>query len=426
MSQKIEKIYAREILDSRGNPTLEVNVVTDKNIEAKAAVPSGASLGVHEAIELRDGDSQRYGGKGVLKAIINVNTVINNALKGQPIDQLSVIDQKLIELDGTENKAKLGANATTGVSLACAKAAALADKLPLYKYINQCYKFNFKPKDLPVPLANLINGGQHSDSNLEIQEFWAIPSGINDFNERVRAVSEIHHELGKIMVHQGYDTDLGDEGGYAPDFTSNEEALKLILKAIGAAGYNVGQDVSLGIDAGSSTFYDAKQQKYNLELDKVSLTSDEMIEFYFKWLSIYPIDIMEDPLAEDDWEGWRKFTDQLLVTHPNLLIVGDDLFTTNVKRLQKGIAEKVANSIIIKPNQIGTLTETINCIKVAQENNYRIIISHRSGETEDTFLADLAVAVQAPYIKIGAPARSERVAKYNRLMEIADELKNEK
>ncbi|MBU1036659.1 phosphopyruvate hydratase [Patescibacteria group bacterium] len=426
MSQKIEKIYAREILDSRGNPTLEVTVTTKKGIVGKASVPSGASIGVHEALELRDGDLQRYGGKGVLKAVLNVNETISKVLKGQSVDQLAIIDQRLIELDGTENKSKLGANTMIGVSLACARAGALAHKAPLYKFINQFYKFRIKQYKMPVTLANLINGGRHSDSNLDIQEFWVVPEGIKSFSEGTRAISEVHHELGKILVRQGYDSDIGDEGGYAPDLTSNEEALQLILKAISGAGYNVAQDISLGIDAGSSTFFNSSEHKYNLDLDKLSLTSDEMINFYLKWLSLYPLTVIEDPLAEDDWEGWHKLSDQLAVNHPNLLLVGDDLFTTNIKRLQRGIDEKIANGIIIKPNQIGTLSETISCIKLAQENNYKIIVSHRSGGTEDTFISDLAVAVGAPFVKIGATSRSDRVAKYNRLMEIEGELKTQK
>ncbi len=422
MSEKIKQVYAREILDSRGNPTLEVTVTTEKGTVGKAAVPSGASIGAHEALELRDGDIERYGGKGVLKAIGNVNTVINEALKGQKVDKLAFIDQRMIDLDGTPDKARLGANAINGVSLACLRAAAQVNKMPLYKFISQFFKFKIKDYQLPIPFSNIINGGKHADSNLDIQEYWIIPQGIGDFKTRVRALSEIFHHLAKVLVNQGYDSDVGDEGGYAPDLTSNEEPLKLILKAIESADYNIGQDIYLGLDAGASTFFDSAQNKYNLDLDKKSLSSEEMVDFYRKWLAIYPFIALEDPLAEDDWSAWKKITNELTMTNNKLLIIGDDIFTTNASRLQKGIDEKVANAIIVKPNQIGTLTEAITTIKLAQANNYQVAISHRSGETEDTFIADLAVGVGASYIKTGAPDRSERVAKYNRLMEIEEEL----
>lgn len=421
MSKKIKQIYAREILDSRGNPTLEVNVVTEGGIIGKAAVPSGASIGVHEALELRDNDIQRYGGKGVLKAIGNVNTTINEALKGQSVDELALLDQRLIDLDGTPNKARLGANATTGVSLACARAAALVNNLPLYKFINQFYKLGLTSYQLPVPCSNIINGGHHADSNVDIQEFWIIPFGFKEFSERVRAMAEVFHELGKVLLNQSYDSDVGDEGGYAPDLTSNEEALKLISKAVEASGYHLGQNIGVGLDAGASTFFESN--RYKLDLDNLNLTSEEMIDFYRQWLSVYPLMAIEDPLAEDDWAGWQKLTKDFAATNPHLLVVGDDIFTTNLKRLEQGIKEKVANTIIIKSNQIGTLTETISCIKLAREHNYQLIISHRSGETEDTFIADLAVGVGAPYIKTGAPSRSDRVAKYNRLLEIEEELR---
>ncbi len=422
-SDKIQQIYAQEILDSRGNPTLEVTVTTHKGIIAKAKVPSGASIGSHEALELRDRDIERYGGKGVLKAINHVNTTINEALKDQKVDEITHHDQRMIDLDGTPNKARLGANATIGVSLALARAAAEVHGMPLYSFLNDFFKFKQKEFKLPIPLSNIINGGKHADSNLDIQEFWICPEGISVFADRIKALSEIYHVLAKVLVNQGYDSDVGDEGGYAPDLTSNEEAIKLITKAIEEAGYSIGNQIFLGLDCGASTYYNDINKKYELDLDKMSYTSEEMIAFYQKWLSLYPFIALEDPLAEDDWEAWKKITDEFTMTNPNLLIIGDDLFTTNTSRLQKGINEKVANGIIIKLNQIGTLLETVNCIKLAQENNYQVIISHRSGETADTFISDLAVASGAKYIKTGAPSRSERVEKYNRLLEIEDELK---
>ncbi|MBT4121699.1 phosphopyruvate hydratase [bacterium] len=422
-TDKIKQVYAQEILDSRGNPTLEVTVTTKKGITAQAKVPSGASVGIHEALELRDEDAERYGGKGVLKAINNVNTIINDVLKDQKVDELTYLDQRMIDLDGTPNKAKLGANATIGVSLALARAAAEVHGMSLYGFINDFYKFKQKEFKLPIPLSNIINGGKHADSNLDIQEFWICPQGITIFKDKIKAMSEIYHVLAKVLVKQGYDSDVGDEGGYAPDLGSNEEAIKLIIKAVEEAGYSLGNQIFLGMDCGASTYYNNTTKKYELDLDKISYTSGEMITFYQKWLSLYPFIALEDPLGEDDWEAWKKITDEFTMTGSDIMIVGDDLFTTNTTRLQKGIDEKVANSIIIKPNQIGTLLETINCIKLAQENKYKVILSHRSGETADTFISDLAVGVGAEYIKTGAPSRSERVEKYNRLLEIENELK---
>ncbi|HAH04110.1 MAG: Enolase [Parcubacteria group bacterium GW2011_GWA2_43_17] len=422
MADKIKQVYAGEILDSRGNPTLEVTVTTEKGIEAKADVPSGASIGSHEALELRDGDIARYGGKGVLKAITNVNTTINEALRGQKVDNLSHLDQRLIDLDGTPDKSRLGANAVTGVSIALARAMAQVNQVPVYQFLNDYFGFKIKDYQMPMPLANIINGGKHADSNLDIQEFLIIPEGIGDFNHRVRALAEVYHALAKVLVNQGYDSDVGDEGGYAPDLSANEEALQLILKAIEMTNYRVGQDIYFGLDAGASTFYDSAEGKYKLDLDKLVLTSEEMIEYYKKWLAVYPFSALEDPLAEDDWPAWKKITDELALTSNKLLIIGDDLFTTSTARLQQGLDQGVANSVLVKPNQIGTLTETINCIKLAQANKYEVVISHRSGETEDSFIADLAVGTGAAYIKTGAPARSDRVAKYNRLIAIEAEL----
>jgi enolase len=421
MSNKITDLYAREILDSRGNPTIEVTVEVNK-IAATAKVPSGASTGSHEALELRDNDPVRYGGQGVLKAVENVNSRIEKELMGFEVDRLSQIDQAMIDLDGTENKSKLGANAILGVSLACARAASLVNSQPLYKFIRQYYKLRLPDWHLPVPLANIINGGLHADSNLDIQEFWVIPAGIKEFKERVRAISEIFHQLGKIIEQRGYDTDIGSEGGYAPDVKYADEPWEMIMEATGKAGYEPGQDIYLGVDAGATTFYDPEKKRYALKLDNKIMSADELSLYYQKWLAKYPFLAFEDPFAEDDWEAWVSFKNQISSINKNILIIGDDLYTTNVKRLHQGIQLNAANSIIIKPNQIGTLTEAVNCIKLAQAHNYQIAVSHRSGETEDTFIADLAVAVGAEYIKAGAPSRSERVAKYNRLMEIEEEL----
>jgi len=420
MSNKITDIYAREILDSRGNPTVEA-IVEVSEVKESAKVPSGASTGKHEALELRDGDKNRYGGKGVLKAVENVNSKIKEVLEGFEVDKLSQIDQRMIDLDGTENKSKLGANAILGVSLACARAAAKVHKKPLYQFIKEYYRFDQKKYKLPVPLVNVVNGGLHADSNLDIQEFWIIPQGIETIKERIRAASEIFHQLGKILEKKGYDTDVGNEGGYAPDVKSADEVWQMIVEAIKTVGYEPGRQIYLGVDAGASTFY--QDAKYKLNLENQIFSTDELSHYYQKWLAKFPFLALEDPFAEDDWAGWVNFKSQ--ITNPNnqLLVIGDDLFTTNVKRLEQGIAKDAANAILIKPNQIGTLSETINCVKLAQEHQYKIAVSHRSGETSDTFIADLAVAVNSDYIKTGAPSRSERVAKYNRLMEIEEELK---
>lgn len=422
MSKKITDIYAREILDSRGNPTIEVCVETD-DILVSAKVPSGASTGSHEAVELRDGDKTRFGGQGVLKAVENVNYKIKEALMGREVDKLTEIDRQLIDLDGTENKSKLGANAILGVSMACLRAAAQAENLPLYRYIREYFKLPLTDWRLPVPLSNIINGGLHADSNINFQEFWIIPLRIDLFKEKVRAISEIFHELGKILKSKGYDTDVGNEGGYAPDISYTNEAWEMIIAAIKKAGYDAGSNVYLGIDAGASTLYDKKEEKYIINLDRLALSAEELSLYYQQWLAKFPLLAFEDPFAEDDWAAWINFKAQILNFNQNIRIIGDDLFTTNVKRLAMGIEKNAANAILIKPNQIGTITETINCIKLAQSNKYQIAVSHRSGETEDTFIADLAVAVNAEFIKTGAPSRSERVAKYNRLLEIEEELK---
>jgi enolase len=419
MKNKIKDIYAREILDSRGNPTVEAVVETEITAAA-AQVPSGASTGKTEAWELRDGDQARYGGKGVLKAIEGVNGPIKQALVGMEVDQVSKIDQRMIDLDGTDNKARLGANAILGVSLACARAGALTRNLPLYEFIRQAYDLKFKSFELPVPLVNVINGGAHADSNLDFQEFWIIPAGIASIKERVRCVAEIFHKLGEVMKKKGYDTDVGNEGGYAPDFKNTDEVWELIAESVKMANYKLGEQVFFGTDAGASEFF--KDGKYQIKLAGKDFTAGELSELYQKWMAKYPFLAFEDPFDQEDWPAWKNFKAQLSKLNSDILIIGDDLFTTNVRRLQRGIDEDVANAVLIKPNQIGTLTETINCVKLAQSHNYKIAVSHRSGETADDFIADLAVAINSDYIKTGAPSRSERVVKYNRLMEIEEEI----
>ncbi|MFA6304978.1 MAG: phosphopyruvate hydratase, partial [Patescibacteria group bacterium] len=369
-----------------------------------------------------DNDKARYGGKGVLKAIEHVNLEIKQACLGFSVDQLPLIDQRRIDLDGTGNKARLGANAILGVSLAAARVGALEHNLPLYKFIRQCYKMNLADYKMPVPLVNVVNGGAHADNNLDFQEFWIIPQNIKTIKERIRAVSEIFHTLGKIFVASGYDTDVGNEGGYAPNFKTTNEVWQKLSQAVSQAGYGLGKEIFFGMDAGSSEFYDEQEKKYILKLENKNFSAAELSLVYQQWMSAYPFLALEDPFAQDDWDGWQKFQAQLLGINKNLLLIGDDLFTTNVARLRLGIEKKAANAILIKPNQIGTLTETMACIKLAQKHNFKIAVSHRSGETEDDFIADLAVAVNSDYIKTGAPSRSERVAKYNRLMEIESEL----
>ncbi len=424
----IKKLSAREILDSRGNPTIEVKVYLAGGISAKASVPSGASTGIHEAWELRDG-GKRYGGKGVLRAIKNVNTTINRSLKGISVVGQQKIDERLIKMDGTKNKKKLGANAILGTSLACARVAALAKKQPLYEYLAKIYKFPISnsPFRIPIPMFNIFNGGKHADTNLDFQEFMVTPipkknigkNKGNPFSEYVRLGAEIFHELGKVLKKNGLDTDVGNEGGYAPDITSSIQALDMIMAAIVGAGYTPGRDVGLAMDVGSSVLYDKDRSRYVFKLDKAVFTNSTLTGLYHKWLKKYPFILIEDGLAEDDWSGWAKMTE---ILKNELILIGDDLFVTNTKRLKKGIKERVANAILIKPNQVGTLSETIECVKLAQKNKYKIVVSHRSGETTDDFIADFAVAIGADYIKAGAPNRGERVAKYNRLMEIEGEL----
>lgn len=415
----IEEIKALEVLDSRGNPTVQVEVITEEGTNGVAMVPSGASTGSFEAVELRDGDKSRYLGKGVLKAVENVNKIISKELEGMNVFEQAEIDKKLIEIDGTENKGKLGANATLGVSLAVARAAANSLGMSLYKYIG-----GVNAKTLPVPMMNILNGGKHADNTVNIQEFMIMPVGAKSFSECLRMSAEIYHTLKKVLKAKGLATGVGDEGGFAPNLSSDEEALKLIVEAISEAGYKPGEDVVLALDVASTEMYDeakkiGKEGCYYFWKTEELKTEGEMIEYLEDLANKYPIISIEDGLAEEDWEGWRKLTEKL---GNKLQLVGDDLFVTNIKRLQKGLDNKIANSILIKLNQIGTLTETLDAIELAKKNGYTAVVSHRSGETEDTTLADVAVATNAGQIKTGAPCRTDRVAKYNRLLNIEAEL----
>jgi enolase len=412
MSQ-IDRIHAREILDSRGNPTVEADVILATGERGRAAVPSGASTGEHEAVELRDGDSQRYGGKGVLKAVANVNDVIARELKGMDALDQRGVDRKLIDLDGTPNKAKLGANALLAVSMANARAAASVRKQPLYRYLG-----GEGGNTLPVPMMNIVNGGAHADNNVDFQEFMVVPVGAPSFGEALRAGAEIFHTLRSILKQKGYATGVGDEGGFAPNLKSNEEAIETIIEAISKAGHRAGDDVLLALDPAASEFYDGQSYVFK-KSDGRKLSSDQMIDFWKSWVEKYPIISIEDGLAENDWDGWKRLTDEI---GASTQLVGDDLFVTNTKFLQKGIDLGVANSILIKVNQIGTLTETLDCIALAKSNGRTAIISHRSGETEDAFIADLAVATNAGQIKTGSLSRSDRIAKYNQLLRIEEEL----
>lgn len=415
----IEKVKALEILDSRGKPTVQVEAITEEGTNGVAMVPSGASTGSFEAVELRDGDKSRYLGKGVLKAVENVNNIIAKELEGMNVFDQVEIDKKLIKIDGTENKGKLGANATLGVSLAVARAAANSLGMSLYKYIG-----GVNAKTLPVPMMNILNGGKHADNTVNIQEFMIMPVGAKSFSECLRMSAEIYHTLKKVLKAKGLATGVGDEGGFAPNLSSDEEALKFIVEAISKAGYKPGEDVVLALDVASTEMYDeakkiGKEGCYYFWKTEELKTEDEMIEYLEDLANKYPIISIEDGLAEEDWEGWRKLTEKL---GNKLQLVGDDLFVTNIKRLQKGLDNKIANSILIKLNQIGTLTETLDAIELAKKNGYTAVISHRSGETEDTTLADVAVATNAGQIKTGAPCRTDRVAKYNRLLNIEAEL----
>jgi len=411
---KIKNIKAIEILDSRGNPTVQTEVILENGLSAKASVPSGASTGVHEAHELRDDNENRYQGQGVLKAVNNVNKKIAKKLKGKQVTEQKVIDQLMIKLDSTKNKSKLGANAILSVSLACARAGAKVKKKPLYKYIRETFNFK-KKKKFPIPMMNIFNGGKHADTNLDFQEFMIVPILDKNIKEKIQIGAEIFHALGQVLWQKGYDTDIGNEGGYAPDIDHSIDALDMIMEAIKKAGYEPGKDIALATDVGASILYDKKNKEYVFKLDNSSLNSDQLIELYHTWLEKYPFISIEDGLDEDDFKGWQKMNYEL---GDKVMLVGDDLFVTNINRLKKGIKEKLANSILIKLNQIGTLSETVDCIKLAQKNNFKIVVSHRSGETNDAFISDLAFACEADFIKAGAPSRGERLAKYNRLLEI--------
>jgi enolase len=410
----IAKIQAREILDSRGNPTIEVDVFTDSGHMGRAAVPSGASTGAHEAVELRDGDKARYQGKGVLKAVANVNGPLNDELNGAYIGDQAMIDKVMISLDGTPNKGNLGANAILGVSLAVAKAAASEAGLPLFRYVggtNAC--------TLPVPMMNILNGGAHADNKVDVQEFMVMPVGARSFAEGLRMGAEVFHALKGVLKAKKLSTNVGDEGGFAPDLKSNEDALKLVMQAIGKAGYKPGDDIVIALDAASTEFYDAKKQRYVLESTGDSLTGDDMIAMWKDWAARYPIVSIEDGMAEDDWAGWKKLTNTL---GHKVQLVGDDLFVTNTKRLAEGINKGIANSILVKVNQIGTLTETLEAVDMAHKAAYTAVMSHRSGETEDSTIADLAVATNCGMIKTGSASRSDRIAKYNQLLRIEEQL----
>lgn len=410
----ITDVYAREIMDSRGNPTVEVEVYLEDGSMGRAGVPSGASTGAFEAVELRDGDSDRYLGKGVLNAVDNVNEIIAMELIGHDSEDQAGIDQLMIEMDGTPNKAKLGANAILGVSLAVAKATAESLNLPLYRYIG-----GVNGKQLPVPMMNILNGGSHADNNVDIQEFMVMPVGATSFAEGLRMCAEVFHNLKKVLKSEGLNTAVGDEGGFAPDLKSNEDALKYIVTAIKEAGFVAGEDFRIAMDPAATEFYDAERKVYILASENRELTSIEMVDYYAELLEKYPIVSIEDGLAEEDWDGFVYMNEKL---GDRLQIVGDDLFVTNTERLAKGIELGAANSILVKVNQIGTLTETLNAIEMAQKAGFTAVISHRSGETEDTTIADIAVATNAGQIKTGAPSRSDRVAKYNQLLRIEDEL----
>ena len=413
MSQ-IQKVIARQILDSRGNPTVEVDVITLNGYLGRAAVPSGASTGIHEAVELRDGDKSKYLGKGVLKAVSNVNTIINDALHGFDVLDQKGVDSMLIRLDGTENKSNLGANAILGVSLAVARAASLESGLSLYRYIG-----GVGAVTMPVPMMNILNGGSHADNLIDIQEFMVMPFGASYFSEGLRWGTEVFHHLKGVLKEKGMSTNVGDEGGFAPNLGSNEEAIQVVVQAIEKAGFKPGVDMFIALDAAASEFYNADKGKYIFHSTGDEMSSTEMVEYWRNWCEKYPIVSIEDGLAEDDWEGWKLATE---VLGDKVQLVGDDLFVTNTKRLSRGIEEGIANSILVKVNQIGTLTETIEAVQMATSNGYTSVMSHRSGETEDSTIADLAVALNTGQIKTGSASRSDRMAKYNQLLRIEEEL----
>jgi enolase len=409
----IDEIFARQILDSRGNPTVEVDIITDEGALGRAAVPSGASTGIHEAVELRDGDKKKYGGKGVLKAVQNINDVIVPALLGYDVADQTGIDEMMIQLDGTPNKGKLGANAILAVSMAVAKAAAEEASLPLYRYIG-----GTNAKTLPIPMMNILNGGAHADNKIDFQEFMVMPVGASAFSEGLRWGVEIFHALKSVLKKKGYSTNVGDEGGFAPDIQSNEEAIDTVMTAIKAAGFKAGTEVCIAMDPAVSEMYDSVKKVYHFhKSDGKKLSSEKMVDYWANWVKNYPIVSIEDGMAEDDWKGWKLMTDKL---GSKIQLVGDDLFVTNVTRLQQGIEKGIANALLVKVNQIGTITETINAVTLAQHNGYNTIMSHRSGETEDATIADLAVALNCGQIKTGSASRTDRMAKYNQLIRIEE------
>tara|TARA_B100000575_G_C23127662_1_gene653598 strand:+ start:564 stop:1847 length:1284 start_codon:yes stop_codon:yes gene_type:complete len=412
----IEHIHSRQILDSRGNPTLEVDVYTSSGGFGRAAVPSGASTGIHEAVELRDSDKGIYMGKGVLKAVNNVNSIISKELRGYHVFDQIDIDNMMIQMDGTDNKSKLGANAILGVSLACAKAAASELGRPLFSYLG-----GVKSNTLPVPMMNILNGGSHADNKIDIQEFMVMPFGASSFSEALRMGTEVFHHLKNVLKSRGMSTNVGDEGGFAPGLGSNDEAIEVVLKAIESAGYRPGEDMWIALDAASSEFYSDKTKKYTFESTGDVMNSNDLVGFWKDWVNKYPIVSIEDGLAEDDWTGWKLLTDEI---GDKCQLVGDDLFVTNTTRLSKGIKEDIANSILIKVNQIGSLSETIAAVSLADQNGYSSVMSHRSGETEDNTIADLAVALNTGQIKTGSASRSDRMAKYNQLLRIEEQLGN--
>ncbi|MBC7529193.1 MAG: phosphopyruvate hydratase [Chthonomonadaceae bacterium] len=412
MSFVIEEVFAREIMDSRGNPTVEVDVYLEDGTLGRASVPSGASTGAHEAAELRDGDNTRYGGKGVLQAVENVNDKIGPEIIEMDVTNQRAIDLRMIDLDGTENKSELGANAILGVSLAVAKAAATALEIPLYQYIG-----GSNAHQLPVPMMNILNGGKHADSNVDLQEFMVLPVGAETFSDALRMGAEVFHALRKVLKGRGLSTGYGDEGGFAPNLESNEVALQIIIEAIEQAGYHPGEDIYLGLDCAATELYE--NGKYNFAGEKKILSGEEIVEMYARWVDKYPILSIEDGCSEDDWDTWKLLTDKL---GSHVQLVGDDLFVTNTTRLARGIATRTANSILVKVNQIGTLTETLDAIEMAKRAGYTAVVSHRSGETEDATIADIVVATNAGQIKTGAPNRTDRVAKYNQLLRIEEQL----
>jgi enolase len=411
----IVEVKARQILDSRGNPTVEVDVLTDEGALGRAAVPSGASTGIHEAVELKDNDKKKYLGRGVLKAVKNVNTLIANSIVGFDVTAQAAIDQVMIDLDGTPNKAKLGANAILAVSMAAAKAAAEEASLPLYRYVG-----GTNARTLPMPMMNILNGGAHADNKIDFQEFMIMPVGAPSFSEGLRWGVEIFHQLKSTLKKKGYSTNVGDEGGFAPNIQSNEEAIETVLEAIAAAGYKAGTQIAIAMDAANSELWDAKKKKYVFHKSSgKEMSSDQLVKYWESWVKKYPIISIEDGMAEDDWAGWKNLTETI---GSKCQLVGDDLFVTNVNRLQTGIDKKIANGLLVKVNQIGTLTETINAVSLAQHNGYNTIMSHRSGETEDTTIADLAVALNCGQIKTGSASRTDRMAKYNQLIRIEEQL----